>query len=601
MELAEYSIGGLTLRPGRELRNGAAPVELGSRTLTLLSALAEADGAVLTKDELFAGVWGTPIVEENTLHAQISAARKALGHEAGRLVTVHGRGYRLVLDRGASPEPGAAADPASIAVLPFENLSGNRDHAYLAEGLAEELITTLARIPGLKVPARVSSFAYRGLAADVRTIAGELGVATVLEGSVRAGDGRLRVTAQLIDAASGFHLWAQGFDRTMTDLLTLQDDLAEAIAAALRQELGPRLRETHSAEAMRLVLQARAASRSFRLEGLHEAVRLARAALELDPDFAKAWESLAGTTYVMAGWGFDRGAESFADARKFAQKAMELDPALGGPHAIVGGIEAISGRFVEAAELLERALDLAPHDAVVAEHATLTVYLPTGLMGQATKLADASVAASPARALGHLVRASCAVSVGNAVQGRRHMKHGFKLGQITSRWLVEFLQSEVALAGGDHSGAAEAMVRLAERELAVPDAAGAVQAVYAALAGNGDRPAASDRVAAVVDAAHAKGTLWAHAGTLGLTLNWQVRLGRLDPAFAAAERLIERWRETGMLPIASISAFWHPDMAPFRRDPRFQVLVRELDLFRFWDRYGAPDGHRIVGGKLELV
>ena len=593
-------IGALTLVPGRELVGASGGgVAIGGRALDILSVLAGAQGALVTKNELLSAVWAGAIGEDNALQAQVSAARKALGGEAPRLVTVHGRGYRLELD-GAASASAAPTDGASIAVLPFDNLSGDREQAYLADGLAEELITTLARVPGLKVPARVSSFAYRGKATDVRAIAAELGVATVLEGSVRAGGGRLRVTAQLIDAASGFHIWAQSFDRTMTDLLTLQDDLAEAIATALRRELGPRLRETHSAEAMRLVLEARREARSMRPEGLQAAERLARQALELDPNFAKAWESLAGTASVMAGWGFGPG-DLMRDARDHARRALALDPGLSGAHAILGGIEASAGRFVEAVELLDRALALGPNEAVVAEHAVLAVFLPTGLQGRATDLSERSIALAPRRTIARLVRSACAGMAGDIGGMRRHLDHALRLGQLTSRWLVETLQAEIALAEGDARAAAHALGPLFDRELAMPDAIDDLHRIFPAILAGGDRPDANDRTMALFGEADADGRLWGQMGNAGLFLYWAVRLGDLDAAFVIARRIREYWRQTDRLAIASLTRFWAPHMAPFRRDPRFQELIRDLELPRFWRRHGPPDGHRLEGDTLVVL
>ena len=595
MSEAEYRIGGAVLRPRRELLRNGTPVAIGGRALAILSLLAERGGALVTKDELHDAVWENSIVEENALQAQVSAVRKALGEEAQRLVTVHGRGYRLTLDPPARSAPDAPE--ASIAVLPFENRTGSAGHAYLADGLAEELIATLARVPGLKVPARTSSFAYRDRATDIRTIASELGVATVLEGSVRADGERLRVGVQLIDAGSGFTIWSESFDRTLTDLLDLQDDLAGAIAGALRRELGPRLCETGSAEAMRLVLEARAATRSMTIEGMREAVRLAQAALDLDPDFAKAWESLAGSTYVMANNGF-APAESFAEARGFAEKAVALDPGLSGAHGILAGIEAAAGRMVEAVERLDRAAALEPGNAVVDEHGALSTYLPTGLIGRAIAIVERSILLGPARPQPHTVRAICAAIAGDVAGAARHLDDALRRGQPAARPPVEALQSGLALAAGDFAGAAQPMARLAVREFAAPNAAMTVETVYAALGGTADPQAASEAAQALFDAADRSGTMWAHSGNPGLVISWQVRLGAFDAAFAAARRLVEHWRVSGRLATGSLNSFWLPDLAPFRRDPRFQELVRELDLFRFWQRHGPPDGHAIENDRL---
>lgn len=258
MPEAEVAIGRLTLRPHRQLLENGRTVPLGGKPLAILSVLAEADGGVVTKDELMAAVWPGVIVEENAIQVHVMALRKVLGREAKRLVTVRGRGY--LFDGQAPSANGAAIGvPArSVAVLPFANLTGDASRDYLANGIAEELICTLSHASGLKVPARTSSFAYRGRETDIRTIARELGVETVIEGSLRAAGERLRVTAQIIDARSGFHLWSHNYDRESGDLLALQDELAAAIANAFRASLGNVRCPTDDEEAYDLYLKARA-------------------------------------------------------------------------------------------------------------------------------------------------------------------------------------------------------------------------------------------------------------------------------------------------------------------------------------------------------
>jgi len=206
----------------RELRRDNAPVRLGRRALDILCVLASAGGAVVSKDELMAQVWAGVVVEENNLQVHISALRKALegdSNEESWIVTVPGRGYRLLRSR----EPPAAADPApgrslpapdkpSIAVLPFLNLSGDPEQEYFADGMVEEIITALSHIRWLFVIARNSSFTYKAQASDVKRVGRELGVRYVLEGSVRKSGNRVRITAQLIDAETGGHLWADHFE-----------------------------------------------------------------------------------------------------------------------------------------------------------------------------------------------------------------------------------------------------------------------------------------------------------------------------------------------------------------------------------------------------
>src|SRR5215472_5356255 len=213
MENEEISFGPFWLDLRRpELRRDGQPVRIHRRALGILCALAEAKGEIVGKDELMARLWPGRVVEEGNLHVHVSALRRALddhGEGHSYVVTVPGRGYRLV---GLAGSPGAAVsaaqglplpDKPSIAVLSFQNLSGDPDQEYFADGMVEEIITALSRIRWLQVIARNSSFTYKGQAVDVKQIGRELGVRYVLEGSVRKAGGRVRITAQLIEAETG--------------------------------------------------------------------------------------------------------------------------------------------------------------------------------------------------------------------------------------------------------------------------------------------------------------------------------------------------------------------------------------------------------------
>src|SRR5215469_18216299 len=221
----------------RELRRDRNPVRLGSRALDILCVLASAEGRLVTKDELMAQVWQGTVVEENNLHFHISSLRRAL--DADRtgeswIVTVPGRGYRLLRPReppvADEPAPGQSlpvADKPSLAVLPFDNLSGDPEQEYFAEGMVEEIIIALSRIRWLFVTARNSSFTYKGQAVDVKQAGRELGVRYVLEGSVRKAGSRVRITGQRIDALSGTQVWADRFDRELADIFAVQDEITE--------------------------------------------------------------------------------------------------------------------------------------------------------------------------------------------------------------------------------------------------------------------------------------------------------------------------------------------------------------------------------------
>ena len=250
METDEIRIGcfRLDLR-GPELRRDGQPMRIHRRALGILCVLAEAKGEIVSKDELLARLWPGRIVEEGNLHVHVSALRKALDEHGGGhsfVITVPGRGYRLAdltglrsaqLAEDPLPPQLSLPDKPSIAVLPFQNMSGDTDQEYFADGMVEEIITALSRIKWLFVIARNSSFTYKNQALDVERIGRELGVRYVVEGSVRKGGNRVRIAAQLIEAESGAHLWADHFDGSLEDVLDLQDQVAISVAGVIEPAL----------------------------------------------------------------------------------------------------------------------------------------------------------------------------------------------------------------------------------------------------------------------------------------------------------------------------------------------------------------------------
>jgi TolB-like protein len=250
METGEIRIGcfRLDLR-GPELRRDGQPMRIHRRALGILCVLAEAKGEIVSKDELLARLWPGRIVEEGNLHVHVSALRKALDEHGGGhsfVITVPGRGYRLAdltglrsaqLAEDSLPPQMSLPDKPSIAVLPFQNMSGDTDQEYFADGMVEEIITALSRIKWLFVIARNSSFTYKNQALDVERIGRELGVRYVVEGSVRKGENRVRIAAQLIEAESGAHLWADHFDGSLEDVLDLQDQVAISVAGVIEPAL----------------------------------------------------------------------------------------------------------------------------------------------------------------------------------------------------------------------------------------------------------------------------------------------------------------------------------------------------------------------------
>ena len=288
----------------RELRRGGELIDLEPKVFDLLSFLVQHRNRVVSKDDLLQAVWGGRIVSESALTTRINAVRRALGDDgtAQRLVrTFTRKGIRFVGEVTELPDQIAPiSDRPSIAVLPFENMSADPDQEYFVDGMVEEIITALSRFPRLVVIARNSTFSYNRRAADVRQVGRELGVRYVLKGSVRKAGNRVRIAGQLINSATGAHIWADRFDGTLDDIFDLQDRVASSVVGTIEPQL--RLAEidrasrkpTESLEAYDLYLRALAQEYKRTRDSLAEAVRLLKRALELDSGYAPAMALISG-------------------------------------------------------------------------------------------------------------------------------------------------------------------------------------------------------------------------------------------------------------------------------------------------------------------
>jgi adenylate cyclase len=378
MANAEISFGRfrLDLR-GPELRRDGQPVRIHRRALGVLCALAEAKGEIVGKDELMARLWPGRVVEEGNLHVHISALRKALDEQGGGhslVVTVPGRGYRLV---GVAdlPEAAVSADPGlplpdkpSIAVLPFQNLSGDPDQEYFADGMVEEIITALSRIRWLFVIARNSSFTYKGQAVDVKQIGHALGVRYVLEGSVRKAGGRVRITAQLIETETGAHLWAERFEGSFEAVFDLQDQVAISVAGVIEPALQavevrraldrPRSDPT----AYDLYLRALRAAGSWEKKDYLEALNWLSQATKQDDTYGPALALAAVYQMALGGSGWDDDFEaSRQKAISLARRAVRNASDDAGTLGRAAYALAYLGEDIEAATaLIDRSLHLNP-------------------------------------------------------------------------------------------------------------------------------------------------------------------------------------------------------------------------------------------------
>jgi len=348
------------------------PVPMGSRALEILGVLVGRAGDLIPKDEIMNAVWPGTVVESSNLPVQIAALRRVLdnGRKGGSCIqTVPGRGYRFAEMVTRAPAEVVLPSPGkpSLAVMPFQNMSGDPEQEYFAGGMVEEIITALSRIRWLFVIARNSSFTYKGHAIDVKQVGRELGVRYVLEGAVRRAGGRVRITAQLIDATTGAHLWADRFDGSLEDVFDLQDKVASNVVGVIEPALQAAEtarsagRPTSDLTAYDLYLRAFAMFFSSAYE-ITDALRLLERAIERDPQYGPALALAAVCCHRLCLDGLSTDSETHRrKGADFARRALQL--AGDDPGTLANAALALSffGEDVGAMiALVDRALSLNP-------------------------------------------------------------------------------------------------------------------------------------------------------------------------------------------------------------------------------------------------
>ncbi|MDU0307219.1 winged helix-turn-helix domain-containing tetratricopeptide repeat protein [Rhizobium sp. 10PS4] len=372
MQGSRFAFGPFVLDPGAGtlLRNNDL-VAIGHRGVKLLAALVERPGEILGKAELMDAAWPGISVEEGNLTVQIAQLRKLLGPAADGgewISTVPRVGYRFTgaIDQlgGVKRKPLPLHDKPSIAVLPFVNISNDPEQESFADGLTEDLITDLSRMPGLFVIARSSAFAYKGRAMDVRDIAEELGVRYLLQGSARRAAGQVRINAQLVDAASGDHLWAERFDRSLDHIFAVQDEVTAKIVEALlgRLRTPPRRNRPKNLDAYDLCVRARKLMDDTPQTAREAHLMLTRA-ISLDPDYAEPYRWLAINHWMGEVHSGGPTEPTRKTALQLAGKAVAIDPNDAGCRWILAYLLAYERSFAEADAEFAKAIELDPNEA----------------------------------------------------------------------------------------------------------------------------------------------------------------------------------------------------------------------------------------------
>ncbi|MEI7037205.1 TPR end-of-group domain-containing protein [Fulvimonas yonginensis] len=382
----DYAFGDIRVEPAahRVLRDGHE-LELEPKAYAVLLQFVTHPGELIRHDDLLEHVWGHKCVTPASLSRIISQLRQKLGDEAAEpryIQTVHGLGYRLIAgvvekhpteafaaERDAPRprrHPDGDPDRRRIAVLPFVNMSGDVENEYFSDGIAEEILSLLTKLPQLKVSSRTSSFFFKGKEADLQTIAAKLDVGTVLEGSVRRAGNRVRITAQLIDVASDSTLWAETYDRELRDVFAIQDDIAQSIVDALKVTLSPKERRaiqyvaTADVQAYDFYLRGRRHFYAWNRRDSLRAIAMYERAIARDPKYAAAWAGLSDA-YVMRHRFLDRNPEHVDRAMEASERALQMDSDSAEAHASRGLALYISQRYQEAERQFETAMMLNPN------------------------------------------------------------------------------------------------------------------------------------------------------------------------------------------------------------------------------------------------
>jgi adenylate cyclase len=556
---ADLSLGSALVRPSlSEVVVDGQTVRLQPRVMQVLVALARAEGEVVSRDELLASCWGGLVIGDDAINRCIGRLRRLLEEEARGAFTIGTLprvGYRLSQAADRLPTAQATVRNLSICVLPFANVSDDPEQEYFSDGISENVITDLSKVSALSVVARNTAFTFKGKSVKIPEVARELGVSHVLEGSVRKAGNRVRITAELIDGAAGDHIWAERYDRDLTDIFALQDEISEAIVTALRvklmlpEKMAIGRRGTDSVEAYDLYLLAR----SFYLAGNYgdprrdEVIeRLARQAVEIDPGYAEAWALLASGQYSLHrthGRPGDGGMAALS-------RALTLNPDLAEARALKALKRSEAGRHDDASTEIAVALRLDPESYEVNWRAGSISY-NQGRLAAAVPYFEKATALVEADTGSPKMLISCYTALGDVENARR-----------IARVVLE--RAEKAIAKDRSNG----------------NALGAGVAALTAL-DEPDRARDWMRRALLID-----------PDNLLMRYNFSCTLARSHGDPDAALRMLQPVleRDTGRVVTAAPT---DPDLASLRSDPRFQAMLAaakaRLAAATAADGAGAPE------------
>jgi adenylate cyclase len=577
---------------------------------------------VVVRVSLFVLVLGLPVVVILAWYHGQRAQHRVSGPELTMLTVtflVAGSILWYLARPNAEPTPtasvGASAPTAttpvaprtSIAVMPFANLTGDTTKDYLGDGMAEELINTLTKVPGLRVPARTSTFSYKGRNTDAKQIAKDLSVGTILEGSVRTAGTTIRITAQLIDAQSDSHLWSQTYDRKFTDLFKLQDDLAKAIVQALQVNLNVASRAsviqappTQDVEAYQLYLQGWSLANRPTEQNLDRAVEYFQQAIARDPKFARAYAGIANAHMRLGVQLGLRPFENVAAAEQAARQALALDLNIADAHSVLSGVYHLRGNGLEGEAHSLAALSLGGNDGYIHLVRALN-QLRVGHIRDSIAEGRKAIELAPANPF---IIANIALLYslsGRNTQALKYADVAVDLAYPKDSEPLATVYSDAALSAGHYTEAAD----IAIKALRVSDpeqarTAEVIKLVHAALENPGQRASAVAAQVRLYPPPAVNGNV-ADLTDVGPCLESSFRyalLGAPDAAYGLANRCLDRMAPGAVFGGRSSIRLWSPWLRSFRQDARFQAFVTRLGSMEYFQQYGPPDDCDLKDAKL---
>ena len=549
-------------------------IALPPRTFELLVALVRRFPNVARREDLIESLWHGESVLDEVLSQRVMLLRRALGDTAERpryIALVRKWGYKVVApvqrltDAPTATARGDDGGLPGVAVLPFVDMSPGRDQEYLCEGISEEIINALTKLAGVRVIARTSSFAIGRMGLDIREAGARLGVGTILEGSVRRDGSRVRVTAQLISTGDGSHLWSDTYDRELTDVLALEDDIASAIAAGLRGRLDPAPRPARrrvDADAYAAFLEGRHHFARANPEALARAAACYQRALATDDDFALAWDSLAELHWYLGFFGHVSPRDAFSQSTWCALRALELDDSLAQTHALLAMLrKELDYNWPEVDRELARALDLERGSPQVQLRYAISGLLPHGRVEDASAVVEAVLRDDP---LSLIVLWWAALMAYLARRPERTLAAGRQMIALDDRHFLGYWTLGVGLT---ETGPEDEAVAAFER---AHELSGGAPFTLGFLAFGAGRAGRTDEARRLLETAHAMAAAtFMPPMTVAMC---HVGLGEWEAVLDWLARAIDG-RDPIIMPIRTF-----PFLDPVRNDSRFARLLAAMHL-----------------------